>query len=277
MKSLPVIAAVVAVFAASAAAASPPLAKAPGIVVSHGGTIWIGGRAVVKGTQPVWSPDGSRIAYIRDGEVRVARAEGSNERRLTTRKPGLHWPANSPAWSPDGTTIAFGGTRDIYTVRLADGKLTNLTRSRESWRGNFTPAYSPNGRLIAFARSTDAFNSDIFVMTRDGKNLRRVTRSRGTDSVLAEEHGPTWSPDGKTLVFVTNRDQPSFELYAIGANGRGERKLTSTATPRYDEDFPRYSRDGTRILYVHDGRAAVLTLATGKVRELGRASSADWR
>ena len=50
MKSLPVIAAVVAVFAASAAAASPPLAKAPGLVVSHGGTIWIGGRAVVKGT-----------------------------------------------------------------------------------------------------------------------------------------------------------------------------------------------------------------------------------
>jgi TolB protein len=263
--------------ASAAAAAGPPVAKTPGLVVSQSGKIFVNGVVLTKGTQPTWSPDGSFVAFVKDGEIRVVGADGHGERRLTVRAPGLHWPANSPAWSPDGTTIAFGGTRDIFTVRLADRKLTNLTRSQKSWLGNFTPAYSPDGRLIAFARNTDAFNSDIFVMTSSGRSLRRVTTSRGSDKKLAEEHGPTWSPDGRTLVFVTNRDQPSLELYAIAVNGRNERRLTNTPSAAYDEDAPRFSKDGKRILYAHDGRIAVMNLDGTGVRELGPGSSADWR
>jgi Tol biopolymer transport system component len=277
MKRLALTIAVAAAAAGAAAAARPPVASAPGLVVSQSGTIYVAGKPVAKGTQPTWSPDGSRIAYIRNGEIHVASADGGGDRRLTIRGPGLHWPASSPAWSPDGRTIAFSGTRDILTVRVADGKLTNLTRSTKSWLGNYTPAYSPNGKLIAFARNTDAFNSDIFLMTTSGRIVKRLTHSVGTDTTLGEEHGPTWSPDGRTLVFVSNRLGRSWELFAIGVDGRGERPLTNTPTPRYDEDAPRYVQGGKRILYAHDGRIAVVDADGTGVEELGLGTSADWR
>lgn len=265
-----------AVAATTAAAAQAPVAKERGLVVSHGGRIYVEGEQVAKGSQAVWSPDGRRLAYHRFGEIFVSDADGRNERRLTRRAPGLHWPASSPAWSPDGKTIAFSGTRDVLTVPATGGKVRNLTRSRESWRGNFTPSYSPDGRTIAFSRSTDAFNNDIFLMSADGKNLRRLTRSQGTHDTLGEEHGPSWSPDGRTIVFVSNRTG-RFELYAIGRDGRGERRITDTARRGYDEDMPRFSRTGKRLLYVHDGRVATVGTDGKGVRELGLGDAADWK
>jgi TolB protein len=269
------LAAVAAVVVAAAAAARvSPVAQAPGLVVAQGGSVYVDGREIAKGDQPAWSPDGTRVAFHRNGEIRVVDRDGRNERRLTKRAPGLHWPASFPAWSRDGTRIAFSGTRDLYTVAVASGRLTRLTRSQQSWLGNHTAAWSPDGRTIAFSRSTDAFNNDIFLMRADGTNLRRLTRSQGTDGRLGEELMPSWSPDGRTIVFVSNRDG-NWELYAIGRDGRGERRLT--ATPRSDEQNPRWSRDGRRILFVHDGRVATMRADGTGVRELGAGTAADWR
>lgn len=268
------LAAALGAVGAAAGAAGPPVAAGHGLVVAQGGTIYVEGRAVVKGDQPTWSPDGRRIAFQRNGEIRVVDRDGHDERRLTRRAPGLHWPASSPAWSRDGTRIAFSGTRDLYTVAVATGALTRLTHSGQSWLGNFTAAYSPDGKTIAFSRSTDAFNNDIFLMRADGTHLRRLTRTRGTDGRQGEETMPTWSPDGHTIVFVSNRDD-NWELYAIGRDGRGERRLTST--PRSDESSPRFARDGERILFVHDGRVATIGIDGTGVRDLGAGRSADWR
>jgi Tol biopolymer transport system component len=265
----------IAALIALAAAAGPPVAKAPGLVVSQSNRIYVEGRQVSKGTQPRWSPDGKRIAFVRDGSIYVARADGTGERRLT-RSGGRWFPANSPAWSPDGSRVAFGGPQDIFTVTVAGARVSRLTQSPKPWLGNFTPAYSPDGKRIAFARSTDAFNSDIFLMRTNGTGLVRLTKSQGTDSTLGEEHGPAWSPDGRSLVYVSNRDR-SFELYRIDVSGRNERRLTHTPSSAYDEDAPRFSRDGKRILYAHDGRIAVLNVDGTRVRELGLGASADWR
>jgi TolB protein len=200
--------------------------------------------------------------------------DGTNERRLTRREPGLHWPGSFPAWSPDGRRIAFSGTRDLFTVTVADRKLRPLTRSPHSWLANVTPAYSPDGRTIAFSRNTDAFNSDIFVMSAEGRNLRRLTTSRGAHSRLGEEGMPTWSPDGRTIVFVSNRDG-NFELYAIDRRGRNERRITYT--PDSDEENPRFSRNGKRLLYTHEGRVATVATDGTGVRELALGTAADWR
>jgi TolB protein len=159
-------------------------------------------------------------------------------------------------------------------VRAADGRLTNLTNSRESWRGNYTPAYSPNGKLIAFARNTDAFNTDIFLMTTGGKIVKRLTHSVGADGRFGEEHGPSWSPDGRTLVYVSNRTG-NWDLFAIGVDGKGERRLTNT--PRYDEDAPSYTDNGAKILYARNGRIAVMNRDGSGVVELGLGTSADAR
>jgi Tol biopolymer transport system component len=75
-------------------------------------------------------------------------------------------------------------------------------------------------------------------------------------------------------VYVSNRDG-NFELYEIDRSGRGERRLTHTS--RVDEQRPRFSRDGKRLLYVHAGHVASLKLASRRVRELGLGTAADWR
>ena len=262
------------VAAAAATAAQAPLARAPGLVVSDRGAVYVDGVRIAGGSQPTWSPDGKRVAFTRFGQIFVIDANGKNERRLTRRQPGLHWPASFPAWSRDGTQIAFGGTRNLFTVSVADAKLTPLTRSQHSWIGNVTPAYSPDGRTIAFSRSTDAFNSDIFLMAADGSRLRRLTRSQGTHDKRGEEMTPAWSPDGRTLVFSSNRDG-NLELYAIDRSGRNERRLTST--PRLDEENPRFSRDGRRLLYVANGRVLTSNADGSRVRALGSGNAADWK
>jgi TolB protein len=244
------------------------------VVVERAGRILVGGTPVARGSQPAVSPDGARIAFVRGGAIFVADVDGRNARRVTPAAPGPHRPAGSPAWSPDGTRIAFAGGLDLYSVRVVDRAVRRLTRSPRPWLTNVTPAYSPDGGTIAFGRSTDAFNTDIFLIAADGTRLRRLTRTRGTHDTHGEETMPAWSPDGRTVVFVSNRDG-NFELYAIGADGRRERRLTRT--PTADETGPRVSLDGSRLLYVRDGRVVTARADGTRPHVLGPGTGADWR
>jgi Tol biopolymer transport system component len=259
--------------ATAASSATTAAVGASDIVVERAGRILVGGIPVTRGSQPAVSPDGARIAFVRGDAILVAGVDGRHARRVTPVDLARQRPASAPAWSPDGTRIAFVAGRDLYTVRVADRAVRRLTRSPKPWLGNVTPAYSPDGRTIAFGRSTDAFNSDIFLMAADGTGLRRLTRTRGTHDTLGEETMPAWLPDGRTVVFVSNRDG-NFELYSIGVDGRRERRLTRT--PAADEIGPRVSRDGSRLLYVRQGRVVTARVDGTRPRVLGPAGSADW-
>jgi serine/threonine-protein kinase len=123
-----------------------------------------------------WSPDGSRLAIISNGDVQgnhrlwVMDADGGNQRLLTPGE-GDH---QSPSWSPDGQLIAFSSNRDgnyeIYTIR-PDG--SDLKRLTESVHSDFAPYWAPESGWLAFCSDRDG-TWGIWVMDRQGGQQRRL-------------------------------------------------------------------------------------------------------
>jgi Tol biopolymer transport system component len=166
---------------------------------------------------PSWSADGKTIRYARS----LVNADGSGHSEL---------PRNVPlagAWSPDGQRIAVvsvahspadarSPTKLGLWVVNADGSDARRVAGNATWG---EPAWSPNGRRIAFRRFEgkvgSAGNSDLFVVNPDGSGLRRLTRQAANVRWFA------WSPDGRTIAFLRNR-----EVHIVKADGTGERRLT---------------------------------------------------
>jgi TolB protein len=187
----------------------------------------------------------------------------------------------NPVWSPDGRRILFVSDRDgneeLYEMRRDGSGLRRLTRNGVA---DATPAWSPDGRRIAFARGR-AGARQLYVMPSSGGQARLLVRSpeRGMES-----WSPSWSPDGHRIVFATNRAGFfNIELYVVGADGRGLRRLTRDVG---DDAMPDWSPDGRRIVYVSnrtqnnelyvidpDGRnARRLTITPGVWEQLPRFS-----
>jgi len=143
--------------------------------------------------EPVWSPDGSRIAFVRwdDGnaDIFVLRRQKDGDwqdepeiTRLTQHEAD----DRSPNWSPDARKLAFvsfqDGSGEIYSM-MADG--SNQRRLTNNGADDLTPDWSPDGRRIAFVSHVYG-QSEIFVMNADGSQQRRLTNNN------AEDFSPNW-------------------------------------------------------------------------------------
>jgi len=139
-----------------------------------------------------WSPDGAWLVFytadlIQDTtEICVAATEGSDVRVVAEDPPGIH---TEPNWSSDGTRIIVRSIRDgvheIYVYDLATRTETKLTENEAL---DAEPAWSPDSGWIAFVSDRDSLESDIYVMSADGSDVRRLTTDPAKDSF------PTWAP-----------------------------------------------------------------------------------
>jgi Tol biopolymer transport system component len=191
---------------------------------------------------PVWSPDGSRIAFRgSDFELFVCNGDGTGIRSLGEFSPPF-------SWSPDGTRIAALRGGDVWVVPVDGSSAGNLTHSDEP---DSDAMWSPDGRRLAFTRQTirpqagQPYYEDIWVMNADGTGPQRLTESSQAAD-YAGARAPRWSPDGKRILFEsglgTNRD-----LYTIEPDGSGLTNLTNT--PGIDEANASWAPDGSRIVF----------------------------
>jgi TolB protein len=212
----------------------------------------------VEDDQPVWSPDGRRIAFVstRDGnaEVFVVDADGSDLVQVTdtaTTPDGAEVRNDSPAWSPDGRTLAFTSNRDdpegeVYRVAADGTRLQRLTTN--PFVTDNAPAWSPDGRYLVYAVMPPADDADLHRMRPDGSRIRQLT-----DTPDVDESTPEYSPDGRTIAFSRfDLLADERDLATMRATGGPARPLTGE--PDRDDWYPRWTADGRQVAFwAHDG------------------------
>lgn len=215
-----------------------------GALALFGGGSDAGSFEVVTGALPRGEPRGG-IAFARsrsDGskDIFVVNEDGSGETNLTARAGSNE---DFPAWSPDARSIAFaadfeGSQFDIWVMPSEGGRYKNLTAGSRGLDAQ--PAWSTTGR-IAFTsdRESPGGALNIWTMNEDGSDLRQLTRDAGNN------FSPSWSPDGRQIVFVSTRDGGQ-DLYVMDADGSNLRAITRDAN---DDNWPRWSPDGTMIAF----------------------------
>ncbi|MGO8735634.1 MAG: prolyl oligopeptidase family serine peptidase [Terriglobia bacterium] len=236
------------------------------------------------------SPDGARVAYTVVNRDRPGRPYSQVwVMELTTRKAqrlgGEKESTSNPVWSPDGKWLAFqgsdGGNSGLIVAHPDGSAQTFLaplkgTNSPLPGQGE-SVTWSPDSKQIAFVSSTPGpetaeAGGDPMVITRylykptAGEGLTHFNDNRrlhifivdagarqvrqATDGTY-DEHSIGWSPDGKEILFASNREPNSdeffnYDLSALNVAEGSVRRLTATESCEY---APRWSPDGATIAY----------------------------
>jgi Tol biopolymer transport system component/DNA-binding winged helix-turn-helix (wHTH) protein len=217
---------------------------------------------------PAWSPDGREIAFIRcdatNNGVYAVPALGGPERKLTS-VGCLHTLPSQLTWLSDGERMlmidncsapeSFG----VVLLSLVTGAkqcLTQLGSSNEPSEDIFKFALSPDGRAIAFTAPTDLSYSEVYTIPLSGGAPRRLTSNAQPGcSTLTDLGciGLMWTPDGRSIVFTSQRSTlPSLWRVAAGG-GPMERETTYPA-------IGSFSKNGRRIAYSEQTSAEPLAI-----------------
>jgi Tol biopolymer transport system component len=242
----------------------------------NGGDIYIvnadgsGLHRLTDGMDPLLSPDGTQVAFIRWREPRglyLINADGSGERLLFGVQE-----ARFPAWSPDGTQIAFSFQNGYKPeekeceMREVDDELKEVcTIYPEDWYWtvamvnvhdasyqdvpsalhSYSPAWSPDGKYISYRAEKGLVKVDLADPTGRLDGL--------TDDY--NDYAPTWSPDGAHIA-LTYDQNGLWEVHSLTGDGAVRQQLTQSTVPGSSSASPAWSPDGQYIAFVSNRRGA---------------------
>lgn len=235
------------------------------LAFSYRGDLWtvpvVGGEAQrlaeVPGwaSRPRWSPDGQTLAFCSDAkgntDLYTVPVSGGAPKQLT-----FHTADDILGdWSPDGQSLTFYSARDsrlpiLYTLRLDDGRLREVTRDEMPLA---SPSFSPDGNTIAYCRGSAGWarkgyrgsaNADLYTVSLSGgAPPKRHSATPGN------EMWPFYSPDGKWLYFVADRDGDGG-LWKQPAGG-GKAVRVTQVTGQYIH-YPALAKDGKILVFEAD-------------------------
>ncbi|MDR3553551.1 MAG: Tol-Pal system beta propeller repeat protein TolB [Syntrophobacteraceae bacterium] len=189
---------------------------------------------------PVWSPDGSRIAYVsyRDGSPKIYVINvASGATHLICGYPGMNI---TPAWRPGGNELAValskGGSQDLYLVNSSGGIERKLNVGFGS-SISVSPNWSPDGRKLAYV-SNEAGGPQIYIYDLSSGQKKRLTYSGKYNT------SPAWSPKGDWIAYCA-QGGGGFDIYVIRPDGGDAHAVTHGGR----NEAPRWSPDGRMIVY----------------------------
>ncbi len=213
-------------------------------------------RFWLAGAGPVWSPDGSSVAFLREGDLWSAPRGDPEAARLTDGLSGVR----APAWSPDGATLAVmsdqSGSQDVWLVPADGGDPLQLTSGAMSGdEVRFGVSWAPDGGRIAFISNRAGLAADdVWLVDVATGEERRLTRT-----IRALSEVPVWSPDGSRIaVLAVKNDEYWYldiaDIYLLDPDGGPEEPLPmSTFTTGY-RFRPFWSADGAHLVFAHQER-----------------------
>jgi len=260
---------------------------------------------------PVWSPDGSKIAFSSfralDGSdaagtdnVWVVNADGTGAAPLT--KLTVSAVNSEPVWSPDGSKIAFvssraldgsnaantNNTRNIWAMNSDGAGASPLSKITANGVFSFGPVWSPDGSKIAFhseraldgsdARNTNS-TSNLWVVKSDGTAATPLTRLTAFNLQIQVA---VWSPDGSKIAFDSGRALDGSDaantnnvsnVWVMNADGSAATPLTKLTVLNSDSFDPAWLRDGSKLAFdsqrALDGSAAANTNSVSNIWVMG--------
>ena len=210
---------------------------------------------------PDFSRDGRMLAFDQDDggtdQVYVSSATGTRPRVVAPCPPASCIQRWEPSWSPDGTRLAIATTMPaalwrmgIAIIDVKTGVITRIEEHASAEGQDHFPRWSPDGTHLVFWRGdADGERGDtaVFTVGVDGTGLKQLT-----DTALVAGD-PDYSPDGTRILFGTHpllqyRSGQS-ELFTMAPDGSDQRQLTSYGASGPRATQPRWSPDGSKIVY----------------------------
>jgi Tol biopolymer transport system component len=212
-------------------------------------------QATTGPTSPTWSPDSREVVYSMQGSLWRQALDSGTAMQLTADAAYDY----QPDWSPDGKSILFTRYRndamELQLLDLESGRLQQLTTGGAV---NLEPRWSPDGSQIAFVSTSGTGRFHLFIGSLEEGDLeasplleeRESEAERYYYSSYDHELSPSWSPDGREILYVSNPETP------YGTGGIWRRPLDTEAEPelvRREETSwrarPDWSPDGRRVIY----------------------------